>query len=147
MVSILLSAMITMNGLAVDYIPPPQIVQPLDGVTACERCISDPEEMIKVACDWYGIDYTIPLAIAKLETGHFTSDAYTQGNNVGGMSINEVPITYTSLEDGVDAFIRNLAANYYSQGLNTVEEISTKYCPINADKWAESVNALYTERK
>ena len=104
-------------------------------------CIGSVEEMIQVACEYYGIDHRIPLAIAKLETGHFTSAAYLQGNNVGGMSIDEVPISYDGIEEGVDAFVKNLAENYIREGLDTPEEIGQKYCPVNPE-WAEVVRGL-----
>lgn len=99
------------------------------------------EEMIQLACEEYGIDHEIPLAIAKLETGHFTSRAYTEGNNVGGLSVDEVPLEYDSLDEGVDAFVGNLAENYFAEGLTTPEEIGKKYCPVN-EQWAEIVNEI-----
>ena len=99
------------------------------------------EEQIALKCDEYDIPSEIPLAIAKLETGHFTSRAYKEGNNVGGMSIDEVPLEYDSLDEGVDAFVSNLAENYFGQGLTTVDEIGEKYCPANKN-WAEIVKEL-----
>ena len=104
-------------------------------------CIGSVEEMIQVACEYYGIDHRIPLAIAKLETGHFTSAAYLQGNNVGGMSVNEVPMSFDSLPEGVDAYVKNLTDNYFAIGLDTPEEIGRKYCPVNP-QWAETVRGL-----
>ena len=100
------------------------------------------EERISLACEKYGISDKIPLAIAKLETGHFTSNAYLNYNNPGGMSINEVPIKYDTIEDGVEAFISNLAENYFAKGLTTPESISKKYCPCNAETWANIVTQL-----
>ena len=37
------------------------------------------EEMIYRYCAAYGVDYNLALAIARLETGHFTSAAYVNG--------------------------------------------------------------------
>jgi hypothetical protein len=45
------------------------------------------EEAIKYACEKYDIPHDVALAISKLETGHYTSTAYTELNNVGGLSI------------------------------------------------------------
>lgn len=106
------------------------------------NCTGSVEGMIIIACEYYGIEPDIPLAIAKLETGHFTSTAFRECNNVGGMSVDEVPISFDSLEDGVDAFVGNLAENYFGKGLDTVETISNKYCPVNASEWANAVNEL-----
>lgn len=99
------------------------------------------ESKIVEACNRYGIDSSIVLAIAKLETGNFTSHAYLVGNNPGGMSVNEVPITYSSIEQGVEAMVSNLANNYFAIGLTTPELIGQKYCPVNPN-WANMVRSL-----
>ena len=101
-----------------------------------------PQEMIEEACEKYGVDSELAVAIARLETGHFTSEAFLKGNNVGGLSENEIPLSFETIEEGVDRFISNLARNYFAKGLTTPEEISGKYCPGNAGSWAEQVRAL-----
>nr|DAP15046.1 MAG TPA: Mannosyl-glycoprotein endo-beta-N-acetylglucosaminidase [Bacteriophage sp.] len=99
------------------------------------------ESRIVEACNRYGIDSSIVLAIARLETGNFTSYAYLVGNNPGGMSVNEVPIVYGSIEEGVEAMVSNLAHNYFAIGLTTPELIGQKYCPVNPN-WANMVRSL-----
>lgn len=99
------------------------------------------EEKLAIACNIYGVPYDIVLAIARLETGWFKSDAYIYGNNPGGMSVNEVPIVYSSIDEGVEAMVSNLAKNYFGIGLTTPEEIGSKYCPINPD-WPVIVREL-----
>ena len=99
------------------------------------------ESKIIEACNRYGIDSSIVLGIARLETGNFTSYAYLVGNNPGGMSVNEVPIMYGSIEEGVEAMVSNLAHNYFAIGLTTPELIGQKYCPINPN-WANMVRSL-----
>lgn len=99
------------------------------------------ESRIIEACNHYGIDSSIVLAIARLETGNFTSHAYLVGNNPGGMSVNEVPIIYSSIEQGVEAMVSNLANNYFAVGLTTPELIGQKYCPVNPN-WANIVRSL-----
>ena len=103
------------------------------------------EEMICMECDKYDIDAQLAMAIARLETGNFTSEVFTELHNVGGMSRDEEPIGFVSLERGVEAFVKNLYHNYYLHDLDTVEEIAEKYCPVNAEQWAESVNAIMNE--
>lgn len=103
------------------------------------------EEMIIEKCNTYEVDSTLALAICRLETGNFTSDAYVYGNNVGGISENEVPMSFDSLEEGIEVFVRNLKVNYYNEGLNDVDEIASKYCPVNEKQWAETVKALMEE--
>lgn len=99
------------------------------------------EERIISACNHYGIDSSVVLGIARLETGNFTSYAYLVGNNPGGMSVNEVPIIYSSIEEGVEAMVSNLARNYFDIGLTTPELIGQKYCPVNQN-WAYLVRSL-----
>ena len=101
-------------------------------------------EKIELSCIEHGVDYNIAIAIARLETGHFTSKAFTEYNNVGGMSYNEVPIQYDSIEEGIEAFVKNLAG-YKAKGLDTVEEIGTKWCPANYDNWVRLVNKIMEE--
>ena len=90
------------------------------------------EEKIRIACDIYGADYNITLAIGRYETGWWSSYACTVKNNPGGMSRNEVPIYYDTIDEGIDAWVQNLANNYFAIGLDTPEKIAEKYCPNNS---------------
>ncbi len=101
------------------------------------------EEMITTEAEAAGIDERLALAIARLETGHFTSDAYLAGNNVGGLSDNEVPRTYLTVEDGVEAYIECLKT-YYAAGLTTPELIGERWCPAN-EKWVDVVKDIMQE--
>ena len=101
------------------------------------------EEMITTEAEAAGIDEHLALAIARLETGHFTSDAYLTGNNVGGLSDNEVPRSYATLEDGVAAYIECLKT-YYAAGLTTPELIGERWCPVN-EKWVDIVKDIMQE--
>lgn len=99
------------------------------------------EERIQMACEEYGIDFDITLAIARLETGWFKSYAYIYGNNPGGLSVNEQPLYFDTIEEGVDRFVSNLAENYFGIGLTTPELIGQKYCPSNPE-WSALVREL-----
>lgn len=99
------------------------------------------EDKIGLACNQYEVSFDIALAIARLETGNFTSHAYKYKNNPGGLSINEKPMSFSTIEEGVDAFVGNLSRNYIQKGLTTVEAIGKKYCPSNP-KWAKLVRSL-----
>lgn len=91
------------------------------------------EEKIKIACNIYGADYDITLAIGRYETGWWKSYACTVKNNPGGMSRNEVPIYYDTIDEGINVWVQNLANNYFAIGLDTPEKIAEKYCPNNSD--------------
>lgn len=112
----------------------------VDPVVPVEMTI---EERIENACNAYGISFDIVLAIARLETGWFTSNAYVNYNNPGGLSVNETPMYFNTIEEGVEAFVSNLANNYFAIGLDTPEEIGAKYCPVNPE-WAGMVTSLMT---
>ncbi|MBV3115681.1 glucosaminidase domain-containing protein [[Clostridium] innocuum] len=99
------------------------------------------EELIQNSCERYGVPYDLTLAIARLETGWFRSYAYVYKNNPGGLSVNEVPIAFGSIEEGVDAFVGNLSRNYFAVGLDSPELIGQKYCPVNPE-WSAMVREL-----
>lgn len=90
----------------------------------------------------YGVgEYAnIFIAISKHETGNYTSSAFKNKKNVGGMMCKDGLITYNSLDEGIDAFVKNLANNYIKQGLNTVEKIQPKYCPIDDPRDVKGLN-------
>lgn len=90
----------------------------------------------------YGVgEYAnIFIAISKHETGNYTSSSFKNKKNVGGMMCKDGLITYNSLDEGIDAFVKNLANNYIKQGLNTVEKIQPKYCPIDDPRDVKGLN-------
>ena len=98
------------------------------------------EERILTAASAAGLDGNMAVAISRLETGHFSSAACVFGNNVGGLSDNEVPRSYASIDEGVAAYISCLSA-YYSKGLTTPELIGPYWCPGNPE-WATKVRSL-----
>lgn len=106
----------------------------------------DPAQMIVNECELQDVDSDLALAIARLETGHFTSDAFAYNNNFGGLSVAEVPVAFSSREEGAKAFVSNLKDGYIMQGLDTPEKISSKYCPVNAERWAQTVSLLMEEQ-
>lgn len=97
----------------------------------------------------------ITIAISKWETGNYTSKAFKEKNNVGGMMCQSGLINYNSLDEGIHAFVKNLKNNYFDIGLDTIDKIKPKYCPDNADNdpnnlnqyWANGVKKIYNELK
>ena len=107
---------------------------------------------IKNKAEEYEIDWKIAVAISKWESGSWTSNIYNNKNNVGGMYCRGF-ITYNSLDEGIEAFISNLKRKYYDKGLNTIEKIGSKYCPVGASNdptglnknWVPGVTKFYQE--
>lgn len=97
----------------------------------------------------------ISIAISKWETGNYTSVAFKEKNNVGGMMCNNKLKVFENLDEGIEAFINNLKNNYFDIGLDTIEKIKPKYCPDNADNdpkglnkyWLDGTNKMYNELK
>lgn len=85
----------------------------------------------------------LTVAISQHETGNYTSDAFKNKNNVGGVFKNGQLATYNSLEEGINGFINNLKKNYFDKGLNTIEEIGNKYCPVGASNDPKGVNVYW----
>ena len=106
----------------------------------------------KVAQD-YSVDWRLAVAISKHETGNYTSKAFKELNNVGGMMCNSGLREYTTLEEGIEEFVSNLKYNYIDEGLDTIEKIQPKYCPIGAKNdpnglnkyWVSGVTKYYNE--
>ena len=83
----------------------------------------------------YGVDPYVALAIAFHETGCYfgvCSTLASQCNNIGGMKGGPSCgggsyQRFATLDEGIEAFIKNLSKNYYQMGLTTVEQIGKKY--------------------
>ena len=108
-----------------------------------EETVEEPlttEELIIREAEAAGVDPSVAVAISRLETGHWTSYAYVHCNNVGGLSDNEVPRSYATVEDGVKAFVDCLAS-YWEKGLTTPELMESTYCP-NGIAWARTVRQI-----
>ena len=110
---------------------------------------------IKEVAERYEINWKMAVAIAKHETGNYTSYAFTSLNNVGGLmywdGTKSALQSFNSLEKGIEKFISNLKYNYYDMGLDTIEEIQQKYAPVGAandpnglnNYWVSGVTRYY----
>ena len=90
----------------------------------------------------YGIDWRMAVAISRWETGNFTSNIYKNKNNVGGLYCKGF-LSYKTLDEGVEAFVSNLKRNYFDMGLDTLEEIQKKYCPVGAKNDPNNLNQYW----
>lgn len=93
----------------------------------------------------------ITIAISRWETGNYSSSAFKNKNNVGGMMCQSGLINYNSLDEGIHAFVKNLKNNYFDIGLDTIDKIQKKYCPVGAKNdpnglnkyWLNGVKEIY----
>lgn len=88
------------------------------------------------------------VAISKHETGNWTSELYKKNNNFGGIynSKEQKFYSYESNEKGLQAFVNLLKNNYFGQGLDTIEEIGSKYCPVGASNDPTGVNQYWVPK-
>ncbi|MCI6265884.1 MAG: hypothetical protein MR598_03440 [Erysipelotrichaceae bacterium] len=85
----------------------------------------------------------ISIAISKWETGNYTSSAFLNKNNVGGVMCDTGLRTYATLDEGITHFLTNLKNNYFDIGLDTLEKIKPKYCPDNAKNDPDGLNQYW----
>lgn len=91
------------------------------------------------------------VAISKHETGTWTSKAFNNNNNFGGIMCNSGLKNYETFEDGLNDFVRILKSYYFDLGLTTIEQIGAKYCPVGAKNdpkglnknWVPGVTSIY----
>ena len=92
------------------------------------------------AADKHSLDFRLIPAIAMQESNlchKIILDSY----NCWGFGIYAKKVTrFTSYPEAIETVTKTLAKNYKQKGLNTPEEIMTKYTPSNNGSWADSVN-------
>lgn len=103
------------------------------------------DEMIYQATKDTIIDPYLAIAISRLETGHYTSDAFLNGHNFGGMTGSNGIMSFSSKSDGLDKYITMLEW-YYEMDMDTPQKMQAVYCPPN-DEWDDIVSSIYNELK
>lgn len=100
------------------------------------------QTLIDVA-DRYGLDWRLLPAIAGQEST-FCRTIPEDSHNCWGWAIHE---SYTKMfetwESAIETVGKGLAEDYLTRGLETPEEIMTRYCPRSAERdgsWARGVN-------
>lgn len=92
------------------------------------------------AADKYEIDYRLIPAIAMQESNlckKIIKDSY----NCWGFGIYGKKVTrFDNYKEAINTVSKTLAIQYKSKGLETPEQIMTKYTPSNNGAWADSVN-------
>lgn len=95
----------------------------------------------------------IVVSISRHETGNWTSKAFNNNNNFGGIMTNNATQikNYETYEEGLNDFVSILKKYYFDLGLNTIEQIGAKYCPVGAKNdpnglnkhWVGGVSTFY----
>lgn len=95
----------------------------------------------------------IVVSISRHETSKWTSKAFLEKHNLGGIMCSTGLRQYGSLDEGIDAFVSLLKNRYFDRGLDTIEKIQPVYCPIGASNdpkglnqhWLPMVTKYYNE--
>lgn len=88
------------------------------------------------------------VSISAHETGYWTSELFKTNNNLGGLYNGNKGVfySYDSVDSGINAMITLLKNNYFGKGLNTIEEIGAKYCPVGAKNDPNGVNVYWVPK-
>jgi hypothetical protein len=95
---------------------------------------------IIASADKYNIDYKLVPAIAMQESGG-CKKAPKDSYNCWGFAIYGKKVTkFTNYYEAIDTVSKTLAKQYIAKGLETPEQIMTKYTPGSNGSWAHGVN-------
>lgn len=83
------------------------------------------------------------ISISRHETGNWTSKAFKNNNNFGGIMTSKGLKNYGSYEEGLHDFVRILKSYYFDLGLDTIEKIGAKYCPVGAKNDPNGLNQYW----
>lgn len=83
------------------------------------------------------------ISISRHETGKWTSKAFINNNNFGGIMDIDGLRDYDTYEEGLKDFVRILKTYYFEKGLNTIAEIGAKYCPVGAENDPQGLNQYW----
>jgi murein DD-endopeptidase MepM/ murein hydrolase activator NlpD len=97
-----------------------------------------------------GIDPRLLAAIARAETSLGSDPGAIGIHNAFGWGVNR---PFPSWEDNISTVAKGLKSGYIDQGLDTIDEIQKKYCPVGAANdprgvnvnWLRNVRLLYGE--
>lgn len=102
------------------------------------------DNLIYQACEGTVVDPYLAISISRLETGHYTSRAFVEGYNFGGITGNSGVKSFNSLNEGLEKYI-SLLEWYHAADMDTPEKMQPVYCPPN-ESWDEVVNSIYEAR-
>ncbi len=97
---------------------------------------------IVTAADQYGVDFRLLPAIAMQEST-LCKKAPADSYNCWGWGIYGKKVTrFENYTQAIDVISKTIAKQYHGKGLNSPEEIMSKYTPSSNGSWAEGVNII-----
>lgn len=119
----------------------PEVVEIVEIPDEEVRFDTDYDNMIYHAVADTDVDPYLAIAISRVETGHYTSRAFVEGYNFGGITLADGVASFDSISDGLDRYV-SLLQWYHRNGMTTAETMQSTYCPPN-EGWDEIVNEVY----
>ena len=102
------------------------------------------DEVISSA-DKYGLDFRLIPAIAMQESGG-CKNAPKGSYNCWGFGIYAKKVTkFNNYYEAIDTVTKTLAKQYKANGLETPEQIMTRYTPGSNGSWAKGVNQFMNQ--
>lgn len=108
-------------------------------MTAVADAVTELRPAINEAAAAYGVDPVLMEAIIRNESGHATSHAARNKNNLAGIMGRNGQRRYASQEECVQDLARILA-NYKAKGKVTIPQIARTYCTSHGE-WTRAVSA------
>ncbi|WP_270996770.1 peptidoglycan DD-metalloendopeptidase family protein [Listeria seeligeri] len=90
-----------------------------------------------------GIDPVLFAAISFNETAWGTSNAVISRNNPGGLMDSNGLMTFSTLDEGLEAMGLTLHNRIVVDGLDTIEKLGAVYCPVGAANDLTGMNARW----
>ncbi|EAG3410080.1 peptidoglycan DD-metalloendopeptidase family protein [Listeria seeligeri] len=90
-----------------------------------------------------GIDPVLFAAISFNETAWGTSNAVISRNNPGGLMDSNGLMTFSTLDEGLEAMGLTLHNRIVVDGLDTIEKLGAVYCPVGAANDPTGMNARW----
>lgn len=88
-----------------------------------------------------GIDPVLMAAIALHETTNGTSSAVIKKNNPGGLMGSDGLMTFSTLDEGLEAMGQTLHNRIIKDGLVTIVDLGSVYAPLGAENDPTNLNA------
>ena len=111
-----------------------------DGKISTSGVFSNKGDVILEIATRQGIDPVLMAAIALHETTNGTSRAVVTKNNPGGLMGSDGLMTFSTLDEGLEAMGRTLHNRIIKDGLVTIEDLGSVYAPIGAGNDPTNLN-------
>lgn len=92
----------------------------------------------------YGVNALLCLAIGSLESGHGTSSAAINKNNLFGLMGSNGLMKFNSVDECIAYWGKLIREKYMDNGRTSIESIQQKYCP-SSTSWSNSIRYLMDE--